>query len=178
MQEALDKNILALQQEIEKLNGSLALCNQLKREDARILDTERYWEIIQKKEQEGFRFQTLAQDYLSFVDQHIRKSYFIPEKHKQNTKKVVKYIFLYCVCLSLLQASIGWGGENFATAFGHRMGFWLSLKFLFPFVIGLFAIPALIIGRKNKKCGKIAEYIIKTILVLLVLYFGMRRIFP
>lgn len=43
LQEALNKNITVLQAEIEKLNGSLALCNQLKREDARMLDTERYW---------------------------------------------------------------------------------------------------------------------------------------
>ncbi|MBR1972773.1 MAG: MerR family transcriptional regulator [Oscillospiraceae bacterium] len=177
LQEALDANISALQAEIEKLNGSLELCRQLKREDARMLDTERYWEIIHDKEQEGFRFQTLAQDYISFVDQHIRSSYFIPEEHRQNTRKVIKYVFLYCVCYSLIQASTGWGGEDFATAFGHRMGFWLSLEFLFPFVIGLFVVPALIIGRKSKKYGKIVEYIMKTLLALLILYFGMRKIF-
>lgn len=87
LQDALDTNIAALNEEIEKLNGSLALCRQLKAEDARTLDTERYWEIIQKQEEEGLRFQTLTQDYLSFVDQHIRNGAMISEENKKIRKR-------------------------------------------------------------------------------------------
>lgn len=177
LQDALNANITALQTEIDKLNGSLALCKQLQAEDARMLDTERYWEIIQKKEQEGFRFQTLAQDYLSFVDQHIRSHWFIPEEKKQNNKEVIKYTLLHCFGMSLIHACIIWPGKDFINVFGNRMGLWLFLIFLFPFIIGLFMIPALIVGRKNQKQGKIVEYIMKCVLVLLILYFGMRKIF-
>ena len=63
LQEAVDANILALQQEIEKLNGSLSLCCQLKREDAETLDTERYWELIAQQEKQGYQFQSLLEDY-------------------------------------------------------------------------------------------------------------------
>lgn len=177
LQEALDANISALQAEIEKLNGSLELCCQLKREDARMLDTERYWKIIHRKEQEGFRFQTLAKDYLSYVDNHFRTHYLVSEVSGQNIKKGILYFFLWCLFLGLVEALIGRSVESFATTFTRRTGVWLSLKFLFPFVIGLFVIPALIIGRKNKKYGKIVEYIMKTLLALLILYFGMRKIF-
>ena len=177
LQEALDANISALQSEIEKLNGFLELCRQLKREDARMLDTELYWEIIHRKEQEGFRFQTLAKDYLSYVDNDFRTHYLVSEVSGQKIKKGILYLFLWCLFLGLVEALIGRSGESFATTSTRRTGVWLSLKFLFPFVIGLFVIPALIIGRKNKKYGKITEYITKTLLALLILYFGMRKIF-
>lgn len=177
LQDALDTNIKALNEEIEKLNGSLALCKQLKSEDARTLDIERYWEIIHNKEQEGLGFQTLAEDYIRFVDQRIRNGTMLPEESKKDTKKVILYILIFSVTMSLIQAASGYGGNDFETAFGNRMGFWLSLKFIFPFILGLFMIPALIIGRKNKKYGKIAEYVIKWVLAILILCFGMLRIF-
>lgn len=76
-----------------------------------------------------------------------------------------------------MQASTGHGSNDFATAFGKRMGFWLSLKFIFPFILGLFMISAMIIGRKNKKYGKIAENVIKCVLAFLIIYFGMLKIY-
>lgn len=177
LQDAVATNIKALNAEIEKLNGSLILCKQLQAEDARTLDTDLYWGLIHSKEQQGFRFQTLAEDYISFVDQHIRNRTMLPEESKKDTKKVILYILIYSVIMSLIQAASGYGGNDFATAFGNRMGFWLSLKFIFPFILGLFMIPALIIAHKNKKYGKIAEYVIKWGLAILILYFGMLRIF-
>ena len=95
LQDALDSNIEALQSEIEKLNGSLALCRQLKSEDTQTLDTERYWEIVQEKEQQGFQFQSIVYDYLNFMRPILEWVFwYIPEGEQDSLWKVLKCILI------------------------------------------------------------------------------------
>ena len=49
-QDAIQKNISELEQQIEELKGSLELSQQIASEKADVLDTQRYWRIIQEKE--------------------------------------------------------------------------------------------------------------------------------
>lgn len=171
LQEALDTNILSLQEEIRKLNGSLELCRQLKAEAAQTLDPERYWTILQEKEQQGFAFQTLAGDYFHFIDRHIRGRWFSPRSQEHNNLSVILITLLFCTGASLLRT---WAGSR---TFTKNLEFYLSLKFIFPFIIGIFLIPAFLVERKNPKYGPMAHAIMKGLLVLVMLYFGLRRIF-
>ena len=170
LQEAVDANILALQQEIEKLNGSLSLCCQLKREDAQTLDTERYWDLIRKKEQEGYLFQSLIHDYISFVDDKIRSHWTIPEDKRQDNKQVVKHILLHAVIMGLFTFVLGLG-------FFRMFSWWIYLDVILPFLLGLFLIPAFLIRRKSEKYGKIADILIRITLAVILLYFWMRSAF-
>lgn len=170
LQDALDRNILDLQAEIEKLNGSLQLCRQLKTEDARTLDTERYWELINTQEQQGLLFQSIAEDYVSFVDKSIRNAWFIPESKKNSKIHVLLYILLHAAFWGLISALIGLG---FWRDFGH----WLYLDLVQPFILGIFLIPSFIIKRRDKEKGEIVDWVIRGILAVFILYIGMKCIF-
>jgi len=180
LKEAVDDSIQALNMEIEKLNGSLSLCYQIKSEGGTVLDTERYWNLIQSKEHQGMRFHTLAQDYLNYVDQHFRNTYPAEGSH-YTTKKAIARLLLICIVLSVFGAfamtlASGKAG-GFMRTFADRFLFWSRLKLGLPLLLGLFLIPAFWISRKNKKYGKAAEYIIKIILAILIFWIGLTNLF-
>lgn len=96
LQDALDANITALNAEIKKLNGSLTLCHQLKAENARVLDAERYWDIIHQHEKQGMKFQSLLKDYAQFMEPTLdRYLLHVPSKHDRNPKMIIKYTALF-----------------------------------------------------------------------------------
>lgn len=170
LQDALDRNIQTLQAEIKKLNGSLQLCRQLKTEDARVLDTEHYWELINKQEQQGLLFQSIAEDYVSFVGNDIRDAWFIPESKKNSRIHVLLYILLHAAFWGLISALLGLG-------FWREFGYWLSLDLVLPFIMGIFLIPSFIIKRRDKEKGEIVDWVIRGILAIFILYIGMKYIF-
>ena len=148
LQDALDSNITALQAEIEKLNGSLALCKQLKAEDARMLDTERYWKIIHDQEQLGFQFQSLVYDYLDFMKPILEWVFwYIPEGEWNSLWNIGKCILFF----TILNGALGiLAGDNFFLAFwdeilaaGRTILIWAALL-LIPYLI----------HKKNPEKGK------------------------
>ena len=171
LQQALDSTITALQWEIQKLSGSLSLCRQLKSEDAHTLDTERYWELIIEQETQGLAFQTLAEDYLHFIDQHFQDKWYIPQLHKHRKLSIILFTILFCLGISLLRTLAG------SRSFTRNLQFYLSLKFIFPFILGLSLIPAFIIERKSPKYGELARGFIKALLVVIILFFWLYRAF-
>ena len=68
LQDALAQNIDSLNQQIEALNGALALSRQLRLENEETLDVERYWNLIRSQEAQGLQFQALVDDYLKFTE--------------------------------------------------------------------------------------------------------------
>lgn len=86
-------------------------------------------------------------------------------------------LLLFCVVMSLFSAFAHLNKEDFWRIFGSRFLFWSYLEFVFPMILGLLLIPAFIIGHKNKKHGKIAQYIIKIVLAVFVLWLGLTKIF-
>ncbi len=106
LQIALEENISALQKEIGELNGSLALCRQLKEENADTLDTGRYWQLIQEKEQQGWTFSSIAKDYLTFAAPAFEVLYWFPlGEVLEHPRKVVTYLayilFFYLGCTGI-----------------------------------------------------------------------------
>lgn len=156
LQDALDKNILALQGEIDKLNGSLSLCCQLKREEALTLDTERYWDIILKSEKQGYRFKSLVDDYLKFTE--IGYEWFfwpLPGETLRSPWKVALYI---------LALSTAWA----ATLALHGQNFFLSLfQQIFVSLRGLATWTAIFVPifLLSKKKPKLANGIMTALLI-------------
>ena len=101
LQEALQTNIDELQSEMERLNGALALCRQLRSEDAQTLDTERYWQILHDQEQKGYRFQSLVEDYLNFAE--VGYEWLIWPLPVDNLRKPLN-LFLFILVISAINA--------------------------------------------------------------------------
>lgn len=155
LQEALDTNITALNAEIEKLNGSLALCKQLKAEDARTLDTERYWEIIHDQERLGLQFQSLASDYINFLAPTLSWMYWVPEDAWHNPLRVGKYLLGWSLLYAVLNSFLG---KNL----GEQLGFKFFGSIWGIAMWGVILLPIYLIGRKNPK---IADWITKFIMI-------------
>ena len=155
LQDALDTNIQTLKAEIEQLNGSLELCKQLKAEDARMLDTERYWEIIQNQEPLGFRFQSLASDYINFAAPTLSWMYWVPEDAWHSPLRVVKYLLGWSLLFAVLYRLIG---ESFGEKLGTR--FFGSIAGIL--IWGVLLLPIYLIGKKHPK---IADWITKFLLI-------------
>ena len=151
LQEALDENIAALNEEIEKLNGSLALCRQLQNEDAQSLDTERYWGIIHDQEQLGARFQSLASDYINFLGHTLLlPSYWIPEGQWHNPKGILKYIAGWSLALAALYSLTG---KSFLGTFASGV----SGRVLGILIWGILLLPLYFLGRKNPRVRAFLE---------------------
>ena len=144
LQDALDSNIQTLKAEIAQLNGSLALCKQLKAEEARMLDAERYWDIIQNQEPLGFRFQSLAEDYIYFVSPTLSWLYWVPEDAWHNPLHIGKYLLGWSLLFAVFYRFVGKDfGESIISRFFGSIGgivFW-----------GILFLPIYIISKRNPK---------------------------
>lgn len=158
LQDALDSNIHALQEEIEKLNGALMLCRQLKQENARILDTERYWETIQAKESQGFRFQSLLEDYLKFSELNYQWLLWpLPVEDLRSPWKVSLFI--------LVASALGASAQVFVSDSGFISAFFLVVLQNLRMILVWTAIfvPLYILSRKKPK---LANGIMTALLIL------------
>lgn len=172
LQNALQTNIQSLQREIKQLTGSLILCRQLQQEDARILDTDRYWDIIQEKENAGYQFQSLLQDYIHYVGQAYTESLnWFPFLYGADWKRpanilfriligAILYSLLYAVSFQLtIPAAILFALRNFAV--------WALIFFVLLF-------PIFLISKKDPKLAediKVYGFLLLIFLILgLVIY--------
>lgn len=124
LQDALTTNITVLQSEIEALSGSLALCRQLKQEDARTLDTERYWKLIHDQESLGFQFQSLMEDYLKFSEINYEWLFWpLPVESFRSPWKVGIYIIIMGALNAAAQVLLR-GGHFFPCFCWESSVFW------------------------------------------------------
>lgn len=156
LQDALDANIKALYEEIDQLNGSLALCRQLKAEDASILDAEKYWSLIHEQENSGFRFQSLANDYINFIAPTLSFLYWTPEEAWHNPFRIMKYILGWSILFALLNRFI------LGVSFGEQLGIQFFGKLGGIFVWGILLLPVYFIGKQNPK---VADWIQKFLMI-------------
>lgn len=180
MQEALEGNTDKLRQEIQKLNGSLALCLRILREDAKTLDTERYWKIIHEQEAQGFQFQSLADDYIQFLMPILQewKPWDVPESAWKNPFRFLAYLLISCGLL----AGIGAIGNAqspdipffpaFAEQFGARILLFLSIAFL----LSALMIPVFLLCRRYPKLLKTVKEYLPLFLVFTILFLSFAGI--
>ena len=169
LQDVLDANIKTLKEEIDKLNGSLALCQQLKAEDSDTLDTERYWDLMHTQEHQGMKFQSLLKDYAAFMEPTIdRYLMHVPAKYDRNQKMIVKYTALFALIFGAFDGLlIGNLGEGITTQFLTHF----ILVPIFFLILCIFYIPAYLIGKKHPTLGKILKILIAVIVIFTALFY-------
>lgn len=108
LQKALDDNIASLSDQIDALNGALALTKQLRQENRETLDTDRCWELIQAKESQGFRFHELVDDYLKFTELNYEWLLWpLPGDSLRHPWKVAAYILCISAIVALANMPLG-----------------------------------------------------------------------
>ena len=158
LQDALDSSIQTLQAEIEKLNGSLALCRQLKQEDARTLDTLRYWELIHDQEQLGFQFQSLVDDYLTFTEIGYQWMLWpLPSESLRKPWNVGIYICVLSALNAVLETYLY--GNNFFVIFVQQVFTWIQGFAIWTAIF----VPLFFLSKKKPK---LADGIMSAFLIL------------
>lgn len=162
LQEALDSSIATLKEEIEKLNGSLTLCQQLKQENTNILDTQRYWELIQDKERQGDRFLSLARDYWNFMRPITEAIYwYVPEDGWKKPRIFIKYILIACIILAGIDTVLY--GDSYLIEFAGEVAQRIGNILIWSVVL----LPAYLLARKNQKKGE--NMLFYTVIFMIVL---------
>ena len=164
LQDALDANIKALNQEIDKLNGALALCQQLKNEDTGILDAEKYWSLIHEQENSGFRFHSLANDYINFIAPTLSWLYWTPEDAWHKPLRIIKYILGWSILFALINSF------TLGISFSEQLGIQFFGKLGGIFVWGILLLPVYFIGKQNAKVAdRIQKFLIIAIPIIALL---------
>ena len=108
LQDALEENIQSLNDQIDALNGALAMTKQLRQENRETLDTDRCWELIQNQESQGFRFHELVEDYLKFTEWNYEWLLWpLPAEDLRNPWAVAKFILGFDILAALIQLPLG-----------------------------------------------------------------------
>ncbi len=165
LQDALEDTIASLQTEIDRLNGALALCQTLKKENAASLDTQRYWQLIQEKERQGFQFQSIARDYLAFAAPLYDTLGWLPQEAflcpPHSFKSLGYRIFLF-LAAAAFGASIT--GRSVFYEFTDLVILY-SRGFL---LVSVILIPIYCYSKKNQKKAESLRDLVPTFLIALV----------
>ncbi len=181
MQEALEEHVDILREEIQKLNGSLALCLQLRQEEAQSLDTERYWKIIHEKEAQGFQFQTLVYDYIQFLRPVVQdlQPWDAPERAWKNPFRFLEYLIISSGLLAAIGAFINALTLDLPFFSGYVESFLFKILLFLSLILlgGVLTFAVFLFSRKHpKRMGKVKGYtsLFLVFTVLLLALAGMQ----
>lgn len=160
LQDALEENIASLNAQIDALNGALALTKQLRQENQETLDTDRFWDLIQTQESQGFRFHALVEDYLKFTEVNYEWLLWpIPAHELRNPWTVIKYLLGINLAFSLLQIPLG---NPFLPSFLRSVLRSFCSLALWTAVF----IPIYLLRRRKPKLAKVIMIIILTVSII------------
>lgn len=173
LQEAIDSNITSLQNQIDALNGALALSRQIQSENQAKLDTDRYWELLRNQESQGFQFHALVDDYLNFTELNYDWILWpLPGQYLRNPWKVCAFILGYSLLMSLFKIPLG--VSFFGNFFRSVLGLITSL-----IIWTAVFVPIYLLRRRNPKLAEgimtfllVATPIVIVLLFCLVLYLS------
>lgn len=166
LQKALDDNIASLNDQIDALNGALALTKQLRQENRETLDTDRCWELIQTKESQGFRFHELVDDYLKFTELNYEWLLWpLPGDSLRHPWKVAAYIL--CISAIVALANMPLGVPFFLGFFTRLINMILALAAWTVVFIPIFLLRR----RKPKLAEGILTFLLIAVPIACVLLF-------
>lgn len=148
--DALEENISNLNQQIAELNGALDVCKTIKNDYTKHtdFDEERYWNLIQKKEENGEKFADIVKDYLEMEKKSLLtmwSSVFFYDFNNEIKKYGWKIVFLImlgiCVVRGITQ-ELFWPGGSFLEGFAY--------PFILFGTISLIIIPIFVLHQKYK----------------------------
>lgn len=175
LNKAAQENILRLKNEIESLQGALAVTEKLKKENADFenLDIQRYWDIINDKENKGETFADICKDYLQFeislFDNMWKYNFF------HNFKKSRQKYGLIYACIIILVICIM---KGIANKYIWQSGSFVE-GFLYPFEIfaiaSLIILPIFLLSKKHPKAASALSSVLLviSISILALIFFGV-----
>ena len=165
--EAITNAQQRIEDEIEQLNGSLKLINQVARKNSSFeeINIDEHWNTIIESEKSGEKFVDICKDFLELelnsVDvmwKYVFFHDFKKSRAKHGTIIACGILLLLCILRGISKVVI-W-----------KESFWSG--FLYPFVIALAAsIIILPLFLLSKKFPKVASIIATALLVLIILFF-------
>lgn len=158
-QDAMQKNVSELEQQIEELKDALELSQQIVSEKADTLDAERYWRIIQEKEAQGVEFVDIVSDYWISVFQPIVFRRFMLNK-KMSVPMMVLIVTLICAIFSVIRTFV-WKEGNLLLNF-----------FYWPIILTVVAVitfPIFWIGKHHPKVAAVLSSILLVVCVVFLL---------
>lgn len=157
LQEAVGINIDSLTSQIDALNGALALSRQLRLENEETLDIDRYWELIQSQEAQGFQFQALVDDYLKFTE--VNYEWFLWPLPGESLRKPWTVAIYVLILSSITALSAVSAGEPFLPALVSQVFTFIRGFLLWTAIF----IPIYIYSKRNQKA---ASWIMNALLIL------------
>lgn len=165
--QAMDDARQRLEEEIEKLNGSLKLVEQVAKENGSFeeIDIDKHFDAINSAERSGEKFIDICKDYLEY------------ELHMLDTGLMIAFLFPFkmlrkrygtmAACLMLLLWCILRGIARFR----NGGSFWYG--FLYPFTVFLIASAIVLpLFLLNKKYPKVASVITNILLGCGIVFFA------
>lgn len=177
LQDAMNANIAALEEQISQLNGALKLSKQIRAEQLEALDIPRYWDTIHAEEQRGGKFFEIMTEYwtgnewwhgVGWMFHHI-----LLTEPGDGWRKMLRNGIMLTLFLIVVRLLRGYSLEP-------------SDVFRIPIVVGgvaLLFLPVYLLGRKSRKAAEIAMGIIgiggmlffaALIVFIIVLFFNSR----
>lgn len=166
--QAMDDARQRLEEEIEKLNGSLKLVEQVAKENGSFeeIDIDKHFNAINSAERSGEKFIDIGEDYLVLelylFDEMMKNVFFFDfKKSRQKYGVIIGCALLLLVCvLNGLKQTVVWDDS-----------FWVG--FLQPFVVALggsiIILPLVFLAKKYPKVASVG---IKLLTGFIILFFG------
>lgn len=180
----LEKNIAALQEQVEELNGAIRVCKrmQARHEELERLDGQLYWEEIHREEETGSRFLDIASDIIQVEKRIVFRQFNLTNhegKMMYGKKEALLQAFALCVLCGLIFLAVyavkgGWRWQNFVRGF-----FWPAIMIC---VYTIWELPLHFIAKSYpEKAEKIRKYgrrtgtvlVIVLVIVCLMLLLGL-----
>lgn len=142
LQEAIEKNIGALQKQVEELNGALTICRRMqsRRESWESFQVELYWDEIYGEEKKGNRFFSIAGDFLRYEAEGIALGLRV-EDEKHQFRHSRGNVFVKVVLFTLASGLITFLLEN-CRGGGFLKGIFAPVVFLA--LLTIFEVPSFI----------------------------------
>lgn len=148
--DALEANSAELERQIENLQGALRLSRQMAAEAPAEVDTERYWEMIREREEDGEEFGDILNDHRSFfrflfLSVFRGKHVFLGVDGKIIWTKALVFVLIICIVQGIGRKFI-WQ-ESFFEGFFHPI-----LVFLMGSAV---LLPIFLLNKVSGKAARI-----------------------
>ncbi|MCD8125101.1 MAG: MerR family transcriptional regulator [Lachnospiraceae bacterium] len=154
MTETLAENEEHLKQQLEELNGALAMCRRLEQKKVELdtFDQDYYWEEMHREEQAGSGFLDICKDYLAFEKGVVNHVFWDGEDMARQAgwtgwKAVVFPLLMVLAVLVAVGAEAMLLGDTFLE------GFLMPLKVLL--LLSILALPEFLLRRKFPKAAQL-----------------------
>ncbi|MCD7838267.1 MAG: MerR family transcriptional regulator [Clostridiales bacterium] len=164
MTDALAENEEHLKQQLEELNGALALCRRLEQQQVELdtFDQDYYWEEMHREEQAGNPFLDICKDYLAFEKDVFNQVFWDGEDMAQQSgwtgwrAKVYPLLMLLAVLVAV---------GLFAMLLGDTFLQGFTTPLMVFLLVSVLALPEFLLRKKFPKAAQLWRKLIAALAV-------------